>query len=147
MSAPHCWVIVASRDHVQIGKQAGVVQAHHGKAGALKRMKAGDMLLLYSPKMEFGGQEKCQSFIAVARVKDGPVYSFDMGGGFIPYRRAVEYLDCVEVPIQPLVPALSFIQNKQSWGYLFRFGFFEIPQSDFDLIARQMLGAEKELDV
>ena len=80
-----------------------------------------------------------QAFTAIGHVTGETVYPFDMGDGFIPYRRDVKYLECVDVPIQPLVSALTFIENKTSWGYLFRFGFFEIPKPDFDLIASQML--------
>jgi len=133
------WVIVASKNHVMNGVRAGIAQANHGKAASLKRMKVGDGVLYYSPKLEFEGSEKLQAFTAIGHVTGETVYPFDMGDGFIPYRRDVKYLECVDVPIQPLVSALTFIENKTSWGYLFRFGFFEIPKPDFDLIASQML--------
>ena len=133
------WVIVASKNHVMNGVRAGIAQANHGKATSLKRMKVGDGVLYYSPKLEFEGSEKLQAFTAIGHVTGETVYPFDMGDGFIPYRRDVKYLECVDVPIQPLVSALTFIENKTSWGYLFRFGFFEIPKPDFDLIASQML--------
>ena len=32
----------------------------------------------------------------------------------------------------------TFIQDKKHWGYMFRFGFFEIPHQDFELIADGM---------
>jgi hypothetical protein len=133
------WVIVASKNHVLNGMRAGIAQANHGKAAPLKRMKVGDGVLYYSPKLEFEGDKKLQAFTAIGYVTGESVYPFDMGGGFIPYRREVKYLECVDVPIQPLIPALTFIENKTSWGYLFRFGFFEIPKGDFDLIASYML--------
>jgi len=139
MNESRYWVVVVSKDHIQNGIRAGIIQANHGKSAPLKRMQVGDGLLCYSPKVEFGGNEKLQAFTAIGRVTGGEVYQYNMGNGFIPYRRDVEYFDGVEVPIQSLVPALTFIKNKQSWGYLFRFGFFEIPQVDFDLIASQML--------
>jgi len=132
------WVIVASKNHVMRGVQAGIAQANHGKAAPLKRMSVGDGVLYYSPKLEFEGNEKLQAFTAVGQVVGEDVYQFDMGGGFIPFRRDVKYLNAVDVPIQPLIPHLTFIENKSSWGYLFRFGFFEIPKADFDLIASQM---------
>ena len=133
------WVIVASKNHVQNGVQKGIAQANHGKAAPLRRMQVGDGILYYSPKIEFEGNEKLQAFTAIGRVRDEKIYQVDMGGGFVPYRRDVEYFDCVDAPIQPLVADLTFIVNKQSWGYLFRFGFFEIPKNDFDLIAGKML--------
>lgn len=133
------WVIVASKDHVMRGVQAGIAQANHGKAAPLKRMRVGDGILYYSPKLEFEGHEKLQAFTALGYVTGESVYQFDMGGGFVPYRRDVKYLSCNDLPIQPLIPALTFIENKSSWGYLFRYGFFEIPQADFGLIAGKML--------
>ena len=146
MSTTRYWVIVASKNHVRHGVQAGVAQANHGKAAPLKRMSVGDRILYYSPKVEFGGDEQCQSFTAIGTVSGDKIYSFDMGDGFIPYRRDVEYQDCAEVPIQLLLPALTFIENKSRWGYIFRFGFFEIPQVDFDLISAQMLGGKGAAD-
>ncbi len=68
----------------------------------------------------------------------GPVYQHDMGGGFEPFRRAVEFVDCVETPIRPLIADLEFIEDKQRWGYTFRYGFFAISRSDFELIAEAM---------
>ena len=133
------WIIVASKEHVQNGIQAGFAQACHGKAAPLKRMSVGDGVLYYSPTVTFRGQDKCQAFTAIGRVIGESVYLYDMGGGFIPNRRDVEYFASEEVPIRPLIPFLTFIENKQRWGYLFRFGFFEIPQVDFDLIAGHMM--------
>lgn len=139
MNEARYWVIVASKNHVLRGVQAGVAQANHGKAAPLKRMQVADGILFYSPKVEFEGNEKLQAFTAIAHVVGEAVYQFDMGGGFIPYRRDVKYLPCNDLSIQPLVPTLTFIKNKSSWGYLFRYGFFEIPKVDFDLIASKML--------
>jgi hypothetical protein len=139
MNETRYWVIVASKNHVMRGVQAGIAQANHGKAAPLKRMQVADGVLYYSPKVEFEGNEKLQAFTAIGQVVGEAVYQFDMGGGFIPYRRDVKYLPCNDLPIQPLVPALTFIKNKSSWGYVFRYGFFEIPKVDFDLIASEML--------
>jgi len=51
------------------------------------------------------------------------VYNYDMGDGFIPYRRDVQFLNGDEVPILSLIPHLKFIKNQSKWGYIFRFGF------------------------
>ena len=145
MSAPRYWVIVASKEHVQNGVGWGIAQANHGKAAPLKRLSVGDGILYYSPKVTFAGSEKLQAFTAVGQVAGGDVYQFDMGGGFVPFRRDIKYFECRDAPILPLIPALTFIENKQSWGHLFRFGFFEIPKVDYDLISNQML-PEKDLN-
>ena len=132
------WVIVASKDHVQRGRDGGFCQANHGKSSPLERMKAGDWVVFYSPKITYQGKDACQAFTAIGKVKPGPVYLGDMGGGFTPYRRDIAYIDCTEAPIHPLIPQLSFIEDKQHWGYRFRFGFFEIGKEDFELIADRM---------
>ena len=144
MSEARYWLIVVSKNHVMNGVRWGIAQANHGKAAPLKRMRVGDGVVYYSPKVEFEGNEKLQAFTAIGEVTGENVYQFDMGSGFVPYRRDVKYMDCVEAPIQPLIPALTFIKDKTSWGYMFRFGFFEIPKVDFDLIASQML-LQKEM--
>jgi hypothetical protein len=133
------WVIVASKDHAQRGVREGFVQANHGKAAPLKRMRAGDGVVFYSPKTVFGMGEPCQRFTAIGTVRDDEVYQVDMGDGFVPFRRNVDFLDCREAEILPLIDQLRFIKNKRNWGYVFRLGCFEIPQDDFMLIAKQML--------
>ena len=144
MSEPRCWVIVVSKNHIQRGIEGGFVQANHGKAAPLKRMKVDDWVLIYSPKVEYEGTEKLQAFTAIGRVTGETVYQHDMGGGFVPFRRDVTFLDSVETPIVPLVDDLTFIRDKQKWGYLFRFGFFEIPLADLETIARHMLPAARK---
>ncbi len=132
------WLIVVSKDHVGIGKKLGIVQANHGKAAPMKRLRPGDMVVFYSPKLRYEGKEPLKKFTAIARVKEGEVYQGDMGGGFSSYRRDAEYLPCKEIDVLPVIPELTFIRNKQAWGYVFRFGFLEIPKEDFETIARKM---------
>jgi len=56
---------------------------------------------------------------------------------FKPFRRTVPYKKTGEVSIGPLIQDLTFIRNKKSWGYVFRFGLQEIPKEDFDRIAEK----------
>ncbi len=53
-------------------------------------------------------------------------------------RRKVEFLPASEAPIRPLLPSLDFICRKESWGFTFRRGFFEIEAADFERIADAM---------
>lgn len=133
------WVIVASKDHVAKGAEAGIVQANHGKEAPLKRMHKGDYVLFYSGKKTFAGHEKCQAFTAIAQVKDKEVFQYRMSEDFWPYRRKADYLKCKEVGIHPLIEQLAFITDKKHWGFPFRFGFFEISKHDFERIAQLML--------
>jgi hypothetical protein len=132
------WIVVASREHVQRGMTEGIAQACHGKCRPLQQMTPGDWIVYYSSKLEFGKPDPCQKFTAIGTVRDGDAYAYDMGGGFVPFRRAVAYVPCQEVAIQPLIPELSFIRDKQHWGAPFRYGILRIPQSDLVRIAEAM---------
>lgn len=121
------------------GVTGGFVQINHGKQAPLKRMKKSDYLIVYSSKITMEGNEKCQAFTAIGQVKDDEVYQFQMTENFKPFRRNIEFLKCRESSIIPLINDLEFIPNKKSWGYPFRFGFFEIKENDFNLISFKML--------
>jgi EVE domain len=133
------WIGVASQDHVLRGIDGGFCQVCHGKAQPLKRMAINDWLIYYSPKITFEGNLPCQAFTAIGRVTDDNVYTIEMAPGFIPYRRNIQFLNATPTPIRPLIPTLEFIKDKTRWGYQFRFGHFEISQTDFTQIAKKML--------
>jgi len=63
---------------------------------------------------------------------------YQMTNDFKPFRRNIEFMECEETPISPLVKDLDFIPNKKLWGYPFRFGFFEIKENDFNFITSKM---------
>ena len=133
------WIVVASKDHVKTGIAEGIAQACHGKSSPLKRLKRGDYLIYYSGKQTLGKPDKCQEFTALGKVMNDEVYQVQVSDNFCPTRRLIEFSQCEDVSILPLIDNLDFIQNKKSWGYPFRFGIFEINQHDFDLISSQML--------
>ena len=133
------WIIVASKDHVKTGVIEKIAQACHGKANPLKRMKKGDWLIYYSGKQTLGKPDKCQKFTALGKVLDDEIYQHQVSEDFCPSRRKIEFSQCEDISILPLINDLDFISNKKSWGYPFRFGFFEINQHDFNIISTQML--------
>jgi len=133
------WCGVVSREHIKRGEQGGFCQVCHGKRGPLERMAVGDGIVFYSPVLQFKGTDKCQKFTAIGRVSGDTTYPFQMTPGFVPFRKDVEYFDSTEVAIQPLLAELEFTRGKTNWGYKFRFGHFELSESDFLLIARRML--------
>ena len=141
------WIIVASKDHIQRGQAGGFIQANHGKAAPLKRMRAGDWVIFYSPKLEFDKPEKLQCFTAIVRVVGEEIYQQDMGGGFVPFRLKVQFLPSKDVSIQPLIEELTFIKDKTHWGAPFRFGTLQIPEEDFRLIAGKMVEDQSLLDI
>jgi hypothetical protein len=132
------WVAVASREHVKNGVAGGFAQVCHGKPGPLKQMTADDWIVYYSPTEQFGEKMPCRKFTAIGRVIAGEPYQYCMNPNFRPWRRDITFLVAKEAAIEPLIDKLSFIQNKQKWGFPFRRGCFSIPLSDFRLIASSM---------
>lgn len=138
------WIAVVSKNHVNQGVNQGIIQVCHGKQAPLKRMNMNDWVIIYSPKQSFGGNESCRAFTAIGQVSDELIYQYQMSPDFIPYRRNVKFYNCQEISILPLINQLEFIENKQRWGYKFRFGFFEVKERDFNLIYSKMMPYEKK---
>lgn len=132
------WIGVVSKDHVSTGVREGIMQIGHGKRAPLARLKKDDWIIYYSPVKTFGDNKPLQAFTALGQVEDDIIYQFSMREDFMPYRRKVDYKHVKDTPIRPLIESLTFIKNKVSWGYVFRFGLVEIPKSDFDLIRKTM---------
>lgn len=130
------WVGVVSHAHVRRGVAGGFAQLCHGKHGPLARMERGDYLVYYSPSTEFGGGEPLRAFTAIGRVVGDAPYLFDMGGGFVPYRRDVAYFDAELVTLASLRASLEFARG--SWGMLARRGHFPIALDDVRRIANAM---------
>src|SRR5262245_52247856 len=97
------WVNVVSHEHVKNGVIAGITQSCHGKSAPLKRMLCKDWIVHYSPKNEFLGKDPCRKFTSIGQVADGDVYQYDMGGGFVPWRRDINYLSSEPLPILDLL--------------------------------------------
>lgn len=132
------WIGVASKEHVKKGIIEGVAQVCHGKQTPLKKMKPGDWIIYYSPTEIFGEKQPCCKFTAIGHIKDKEPYQFKMSDDFIPWRRGVNFVTAHDVAIEPLIDKLSFIKNKNHWGFVFRYGLFAIPENDFLLIASKM---------
>jgi hypothetical protein len=121
------WIGVASRDHVHKGVDGSFCQLCHGKSGPIRRISPGDWITYYSPRSEMRGGEPVQMFTAIGRVKDAEPYTVDMGGGFAPMRRDVEFLDAHPASVRPLIEQLAFMKDKRNWAYPFRFGVLKGP--------------------
>ena len=136
--ATRFWIGVASRDHVMRGVAGGFCQLGHGKAAPVKRLARGDWIAYYSPRTALEGGEPVQAFTAIGQIKSGEPYQADMGGGFRPIRRDVDYLTALEAPIRPLLERLSFTRSSPSWGYALRRGSFAVSAEDFLVVAEAM---------
>lgn len=132
------WLAVASADHVRRGRREGFMQVSHGKATPLRRIRPGDGVVYYSPSGVYGEKDGLRSFTAIGVVREGEPYRGDMGGGFTPFRRDVDWADASEAPIAPLLDQLELTAGKQNWGYQLRFGLLKIGEADFAVIASAM---------
>lgn len=132
------WISTVSRGHVTRGVAGGFTQANHGKPHGLRRMRRDDWVAFYSPRTDYPDGAPLQAFTALGRISDDEVYQADLDPQFQPWRRNVEFLECTEVPIKPLLDDLGFIVDKTRWGYRFRTGLFEIDERDFEVIRAAM---------
>ena len=132
------WIGVASRDHVMRGVAGGFCQLDHGKAAPVRRLSEGDGIVFYSPRTVMDGGVPVQAFTALGTVEAGEAYPFDMGGGFVRFRRNVKWAKTEDVSIRSLIDKLSFTRGNKNWGAMLRRGFFEIDRGDFDIIANAM---------
>ena len=128
------WINTVSRGHVERGVRGRFTQANHGRPHMLKKMARGDWIVFYSPKTDYPKGEPLQAFTAIGQVVDDEPYQVEVSPDFQPFRRNVDFLDCAEAPIRPLIEHLEFIEDKQHWGFRFRFGLFRVNTHDFELI-------------
>ncbi len=132
------WINTVSREHVHVGVEGGFTQANHGRSTTLRQLARGDLVAFYSPRTRYPDGEPLQRFTALGRVEDDTPYQAEMTPAFHPWRRHTQFLACEESPIQPLLDELTFVPDKQRWGYPFRRGLFQISADDFGRIARAM---------
>jgi hypothetical protein len=132
------WINTISREHVHLGVAGGFTQAGHGKRAPLQRLRRDDLIVFYSPRTALDAGEALQRFTAIGRIADEEPFQVQMSPDFHPWRRKVHFLTAAEAPIQPLIPALEFIQKRSNWGFSFRRGLFEITPADMATIADAM---------
>lgn len=132
------WINTISRTHVLRGVAGGFTQANHGNPGLLRRLRREDWIAFYSPRTDYPEGEPLRAFTALGQVTDDEPYQVEMTPDFRPFRRNVQFIDCAETPIRPLIETLGFITDKKRWGYRFRFGLFAIEDADFAVIRAAM---------
>ncbi|MGV0606149.1 EVE domain-containing protein [Mycolicibacterium sp. XJ1904] len=134
------WINTVSRDHVELGVRGRFTQANHGKPTMLRRMARGDWIVFYSPRTVYPDGPPLRAFTAIGQIVDDEPY-LDASTDTERWRRNVDFLDCAETPIRPLIEHLEFIEDKSRWGHKFRFGVFKIGDADLEVIRSAMTGA------
>jgi hypothetical protein len=132
------WIAVACAAHVARGRAGGFMQVCHGKGGPLARIAPGDRVAYYSPSREMVDGKPYRAFTAIGTVRPGAPYRFDMGGGFVPFRRDVTWDDGEPVEILPLLGELDLTRGQRNWGAKFRFGLVRTTPEDLMRIAIAM---------
>ena len=120
------WIGVASKEHVAIGVAGGFAQLCHGKKAPLARMKVGDYLFYYAPKISLQSKEPYQKIIALGQVTGKEIYSYEMAPGFIPFRRDVHFVKSLH---EVTLKQLNQLPEWQSLRSRLRFGHFEISEN------------------
>ena len=77
------------------------------------------------------------AFTAIGQLEGEEVYAYDMGGGFVPYRRDVRYADAKEVALDMIKPKLELCAGP-NWGMVLRRGHLPLAAADFATIAAAM---------
>jgi hypothetical protein len=129
-SKQNFFVLTASKDHIDIGKENGYIQQKHPHR--IEKLRQGDYVVLYAGKAIYGSKEPYQRLVAVCQAIDGEYEKLprkDGKGCF--YRKKVNFLPFEEKEIRDLVPRLSFVKNKSHWGFYFMSGFIKIDEADF----------------
>jgi hypothetical protein len=134
------WVVTASADHAARGRTEGIVQAGHGKAAPLARMKPGDGVVIYSPRATFPDGPPLQAFTQIGRIADAAPTPHD-SGGHLMWRRQVLWQQANMAPIRLMLAELEITRGLTSWGMAFRYGLTKLSRADFARIAQAMLNS------
>ena len=143
------WIAVASATHARRGcaePDAGYMQVCHGKVAPLRRVKPGDRVAYYAPTVTMGGSDKLQAFVSLGLVRPGEPYAFDMGGGFVPFRRRVRYVRARSVLLERLKDQLALCA-RPNWGIALRRGHLALAPEDLRTIAAAMGAAIDDASV
>jgi len=84
-------IALVSRSRVQVGVKGGFIQFNHGKKAPLQKLRAGDGLIMYSPRTSYPDGEMFQSSTAIGVVTSEEIYQMEMTFEFKPFRVDVEH--------------------------------------------------------
>ena len=133
------WIGVASHDHVLGAVQGGFCQLGHGKEALVRRLKAGDLIVFYSPRELMGSGPVLLGFHRGpdASLTDLPTKLSSLRA-FVHIAAGQKFFKSRQAPVWPLLQELTFTQGNESWGLAFRRGAFRITADDFKRIAEAM---------
>ena len=131
------WINVIPKDRVLKAVEEGIMQSQ-GDEAHLSRIQKDDMVVFYSPREDSEGTKKLQTFTAVGQIADEEIYPVQ-GAVVKAFRRKINYTECQEISVIPLIQNLHFIRNKKHWGFVFKQSLIQILQPDFETITNGMV--------
>jgi len=134
--AASAWLGVVSAEHVRRGVELSIAQIGHGKMTGLKRMRAGDTLVFYSPTERLRDGIALRQFTAIGVVPDDEIWQAD-DGDFHPYRRQIAYARAHTVDLDDVREQLV-LTSTPNWGYQLRRGLVPLDDRDANLLRHAM---------
>ncbi|MCJ0944463.1 EVE domain-containing protein [Rhodococcus erythropolis] len=128
----NAWLGVVSAEHVRRAVDLGIAQIGHGKRAGLVRMKAGDVLVYYSPVESMGDRDPLREFTALGVIEEGEIWQAGEGC-FKPFRRRVRYEQFNPVPLDAVRSRLA-LTSAPNWGYQLRRGLIPLDDNDVEVL-------------
>ncbi|MGA8430448.1 MAG: SDR family NAD(P)-dependent oxidoreductase [Candidatus Sulfotelmatobacter sp.] len=109
-------VVCDLSDLASVRRAASEIIALHlpiaGLLNNVRRLKAGDLIVFYSPRELMGSGPVLQAFTAAGRILHELPYEAEQSSGFRPYRRRTKFFKSRQAPVRPLLQELTFTQGR-----------------------------------
>jgi predicted RNA-binding protein len=127
-----------TEDNLKISFRDKLMGFSESKAARVKSFRPGDLVIFYVPRESLISNKRVGKFIGLAEIKEESHKSSEpvWNNGLFPYRVRIELLSHDSCEIKPLIKALTFIKNKNSWGATFLGGIVKVPADDFEKIRK-----------
>jgi hypothetical protein len=136
---PRYWIAVVPKVGVDRCLAGGFAMFAHGRHDAVKRTKAGEWLVYYSPRTLLKGGDEIRAFTAIGKFTEREPYEAEMMPGRVGWRRDIAFeKGAREAGVYPLLDQLSFVKDRTHWGLFFHRSLFSVQRDDFVLIAAAM---------
>ncbi len=132
------WLGLAGRTSLRQGIREGFCAFCRGEIAQLAELCPGDRILYYSPAERIGDRMLAESFTAFGQVLETPSRRDLPNLGCGPCNRSIDLVTCPDVPLQPLLPLLSF-SRTQDWRHRTRrHELLRILPDDYRIITEAM---------
>jgi len=141
------WLCISTRANDEVTRKMNLWGVAKRYASIIARVKMGDTLFMYTMK-EIGEKEIIPSVItgvyeAISEVyeDESPIFVTPkaLGDEVFPYRIKLKQIRVFAepIPFKPLVPEMSFIENKAKWSAYIRTAMRVIPEVDYQRIVKE----------